>query len=166
MKYRSTMKSSSLVRREDVKFFSRCSNLCFFSGVTYLPPYWAKGYLISCTVCLYLLVFLLLCFWHFSICRILFSREALLRDNTILTRYRRQVVQLLIVLMFLFFILILPYKIWALIDSFLTYSELGQIGFHRHTFIHVITRSLLYLNSAVSRNFLFFSLSCSSISFT
>ena len=90
-------------------------------------------------------------YWHFSICRILFSREALLRDNTILTRYRRQVAQLLLVLMFLFFILILPYKIWASIESFLTYSDLHQIGFHRHAFILVITRSLLYLNSAVSR---------------
>lgn len=101
----------------------------------------------------------MLSFWHFSICRILFSREALLRDNTIVTRYRRQVAQLLIVLMFSFFILILPYKIWALIESFLTYSELGQIGFHRHTFILVITRSLLYLNSAVSQSFFLFFLS-------
>ena len=92
----------------------------------------------------------MLCYWHFSICCILFSREALLRDNTILTRYRRQVAQLLIVLIILFFVLILPYKIWALIESSITDEQIHRIGFHGHTFILITTRSLLYLNSAVS----------------
>ncbi len=123
--------------------------MCFL-GWTIFPPNWAKAYLILCTVCLYLAVFLLLCYWHYSICWILFNREALLRDNTILTRYRRQVAQLLIVLIILFFILILPYKIWALIESLVPFDELSKIGFHAHAFILIITRSLLYLNSAVS----------------
>lgn len=80
----------------------------------------------------------------------LFSREALLRDNTVLTRYRRQVAQLLIVIIISFFILILPYKIWAVFENFLTFEELTRFGFHTHTFILVIIRTLLYLNSAVS----------------
>lgn len=103
-----------------------------------------------CTVCLYIAIFLLLCYWHFSICCILFNREALLRDNSILTRYRRQVAQLLIVLIILFFTLILPYKTWALIQSFMSNGELDQMGFHAHGFVLISTRSLLYLNSAVS----------------
>jgi hypothetical protein len=92
----------------------------------------------------------MLCYWHFSICCILFNREALLRDNTILTRYRRQVAQLLIVLIISFFILILPHKIWAIIQQRLSSEEFYQIGFRRHSFIIISTRSLLYLNSAVS----------------
>jgi hypothetical protein len=92
----------------------------------------------------------MLCYWHFSICCILFNREALLRDNTILTRYRRQVAQLLIVLIISFFILILPYKIWAIIQQQLNSDEFYQIGFRRHSFIIISTRLLLYLNSAVS----------------
>jgi len=92
----------------------------------------------------------MLCYWHFSICCILFNREALLRDNTIVTRYRRQVAQLLIALIVTFFILILPYKIWAIIQQRLSTEEFYQIGFHRHSFIIITTRLLLYLNSAVS----------------
>jgi hypothetical protein len=118
--------------------------------VTGFPLEWAQGYLIACTVCLYLAIFLLLCYWHFSICYILFNREALLRDNTIVTRYRRQVAQLLIILIISFFVLILPYKIWALIESRVPFEKLSTIGFHAHAIILVITRSLLYLNSAVS----------------
>jgi hypothetical protein len=83
----------------------------------------------------------------------LFNREALLRDNTILTRYRRQVAQLLIVLIISFFILILPHKIWAIIQQRLSSEEFYQIGFRRHSFIIISTRSLLYLNSAVSKYF-------------
>jgi len=119
-------------------------------GFTHFPPSWANAYLISCTLCLYLFIFLMLCYWHFSICRILFNREALLRDNTILTRYRRQVAQLLIVLIIVFFISILPHKVWAIIQQQLSPDEFYQMGFHRHSFIIVSTRSLLYLNSAVS----------------
>jgi len=92
----------------------------------------------------------LLCYWHFSICCILFNREALLRDNTVLTRYRRQVVQLLIVLIILFFVLILPYKIWAIIQHRLTEQQFFRLGFQRHTFIMISTRLLLYINSAVT----------------
>jgi hypothetical protein len=92
----------------------------------------------------------MLCYWHFSICCILFNREALLRDNTISTRYRRQVAQLLIVLIISFFVLILPHKIWAIIQQRLTPEKLYAIGFHRHSFIIISTRSFIYLNSAVS----------------
>lgn len=124
----------------------------FHLGGTNFPSHWSKGYLISCTVGLYFLIFLMLSYWHFSMCCILFNREALLRDNTVLTRYRRQVAQLLIVIIISFFILILPYKLWAVFENFLTFDELSQIGFHAHAFILVITRTLLYLNSAVSRS--------------
>jgi hypothetical protein len=92
----------------------------------------------------------MLCYWHYSICYILFNREALLRDNTIVTRYRRQVAQLLIALIVSFFLLILPYKIWAIIQQQLTVAQFLQLGFHRHSLLSIITRSLLYLNSAVS----------------
>lgn len=92
----------------------------------------------------------MLCYWHYSICHILFNREALLRDNTIVTRYRRQVAQLLIALIITFFILILPYKIWAIIHQHITYEQFLEIGFHRHSILSTITRSLLYLNSAVN----------------
>jgi len=122
----------------------------FFLGFTHFPKEWSNTYLISCTLCLYLFIFLMLCYWHFSICCILFNREALLRDNTILTRYRRQVAQLLIALIVTFFILILPYKIWAILQQRLRIDEFIQMGFHRHSFIIITTRLLLYLNSAVS----------------
>jgi len=92
----------------------------------------------------------MLCYWHYSICYILFNREALLRDNTIVTRYRRQVAQLLIALIVSFFLLILPYKIWAIIQQQLTVEQFLQLGFHRHSLLIIIIRSLLYLNSAVS----------------
>lgn len=92
----------------------------------------------------------MLCYWHYSICYILFNREALLRDNTIVTRYRRQVAQLLIALIISFFILILPHKIWALIQQQLSYEQFRKIGFRRHSLIIITTRTLLYLNSAVS----------------
>ena len=92
----------------------------------------------------------MLCYWHYSICYILFNREALLRDNTIVTRYRRQVAQLLIALIVSFFILILPYKIWAIIHPQLSMKQFIELGFHRHSFITIITRSLLYLHTAVS----------------
>jgi hypothetical protein len=92
----------------------------------------------------------MLCYWHFSICSILFNREELLRNNTVVTRYRRQVAQLLITLTITFFILILPHKIWGIIQQRLTQDEFSQIGFQRHSFIIISTRSLLYLNSAVS----------------
>jgi hypothetical protein len=92
----------------------------------------------------------MLCYWHYSICYILFNREALLRDNTIVTRYRRQVAQLLIALIVSFFLLILPYKIWAIIQQQLTVAQFLQLGFHRHSLLIIIIRSLLYLNSAVS----------------
>ncbi|CAF1133042.1 unnamed protein product [Rotaria sordida] len=117
---------------------------------THFPSSWGNEYLISCTLCLYLLIFLMLCYWHFSICCILFNREALLRDNTIVTRYRRQVAQLLIVIIITFFILILPHKIWAFIQQRLSVEEFFQMGFHRHSFIIISTRSLLYLNSAIN----------------
>ena len=92
----------------------------------------------------------MLCYWHASICGILFNREALLRDNTVATRYRRQVALLLIALMITFFILILPHKIWAIVQQRLNVDEFYKIGFHRHSLIIICTRSLLYLNSAVS----------------
>jgi hypothetical protein len=92
----------------------------------------------------------MLCYWHYSICYILFSREALLRDNTIVTRYRRQVARLLIALIVTFFVLILPYKIWAIIQQQLTVEQFHRLGFHRHSFLIIITRALLYLNSTVS----------------
>ena len=92
----------------------------------------------------------MLCYWHYSICHILFNREALLRDNTIVTRYRRQVAQLLIALIVSFFVLILPHKIWALIQPQLSIERFIQLGFQRHSFLIITTRSLLYLNSAVS----------------
>lgn len=118
-------------------------------GFTKFPPYWSTWYLISCTFLVYLIIFILLCYWHYSICHILFNREALLRDNTIVTRYRRQVAQLLIALIITFFILILPYKIWAIFHQHMTYEQFIQIGFHRHSLFSTITRALLYLNSAV-----------------
>ena len=93
---------------------------------------------------------MMLCYWHYSICYILFNREALLRDNTVVTRYRRQVAQLLIALIVSFFVLILPYKIWALIQPQLSMDQFHRIGFHWHSLISIIGRSLLYLNSAVS----------------
>jgi hypothetical protein len=143
------MKPLSHVRRKP-KFFIYLEFLNFFLGFTLFPGTWSNGYLISCTLCLYLFIFLMLCYWHFSICCILFNREALLRDNTIVTRYRRQVAQLLIALIVTFFILILPYKIWAIIQQRLNTVEFYQIGFRRHSFIIITTRLLLYLNSAVS----------------
>lgn len=97
-----------------------------------------------------MIILILLCYWHYSICYILFNREALLRDNTIVTRYRRQVAQLLIALIVSFFVLILPHKIWAIIQPQLNVDQFMRIGFHRHSFLIIITRSLLYLNSAVS----------------
>ncbi|CAF2314566.1 unnamed protein product [Rotaria sp. Silwood2] len=118
---------------------------------THFPSSWGNEYLISCTLCLYLFIFLMLCYWHFSICCILFNREALLRDNTTVTRYRRQVAQLLIVLIITFFILILPYKIWAFIQQRLSVEEFFQtMSFHQHSFIIISTRLLLYLNSAIN----------------
>ena len=93
---------------------------------------------------------MLLCYWHSSICCVLFSREALLQDNTSVTRSRRQAAQLLIVLIVTFFILILPHKIWATVQQCLNYKQLYKIGFRRHSLIIICTRSLLYLNSAVS----------------
>ncbi|CAF0968137.1 unnamed protein product [Rotaria magnacalcarata] len=117
---------------------------------TRFPETWANQYLISFTLCLYLLIFVMLCYWHFAICCILFNREALLRDNTIVTRYRRQVAQLLITLIITFFILILPYKIWAFLQQRLSQDEFYRIGFHRHSFIIIFTRSLYYLNSAIN----------------
>ena len=92
----------------------------------------------------------MLCYWHYSICYILFNREDLLRDNTVVTRYRRQVAQFLIALLVSFFVLILPHKIWAIIQPQLRFDQFLQLGFHRHSLIIIITRSLLYLNSAVS----------------
>jgi hypothetical protein len=92
----------------------------------------------------------MLCCWYYSICSVLFNREALLRDNTIVTRYRRQVAQLLIALIISFFVLILPYKIWAIIQPQLSFDQFHRLGFSRHSLIIIITRSLLYLNSAVS----------------
>ena len=118
-------------------------------GFTRFPSEWAKGYLISCTLCLYLFILVLLCYWHSSICCVLFSREALLQDNTLVTRSRRQAAQLLIVLIVTFFILILPHKIWAIFQQWLNYKQLYQIGFRRHSLIIICTRLLLYLNSAV-----------------
>ncbi|CAF0727080.1 unnamed protein product [Rotaria sp. Silwood1] len=117
---------------------------------THFPSSWGNEYLISCTLCLYVLIFFMLCYWHFSICSILFNREALLRDNTIVTRYRRQVALLLIVLIITFFILILPHKMWAYIQHGLSNEEFFQMGFHRHSFIIISTRLLLYLNSAIN----------------
>ncbi|UJR25618.1 hypothetical protein I4U23_006970 [Adineta vaga] len=120
--------------------------ICF----TTFPDSWKDTYLIFSTLCVYLFVFLMLCYWHFSICCILFSREALLRDNSIVTRYRRQVAKLLITLIMTFFICILPYKIWAFIYQRLSPDEINMLGFHRHAFIAIITRTLLYLNSAIN----------------
>jgi len=92
----------------------------------------------------------MICYWHYSICYILFNREALLRDNTIVTRYRRQVAQLLLALTISFFLLILPYKIWGVIQQQLSIEQFHQLGFKRHSLLIITTRSLLYLNSAVS----------------
>lgn len=118
-------------------------------GFTRFPSSWANEYLISCTFCLYLFILVLLCYWHCSICCVLFSREALLQDNTLVTKSRRQAAQLLIVLIITFFILILPHKIWAIVQQRLNYKQLIRIGFRRHSLIIICTRSLLYLNSAV-----------------
>ena len=123
----------------------------FFSlGFTKFPEFWSTYYLITFTFLVYILILIMLCYWHYSICHILFNREALLRDNTIVTRYRRQVAQLLIALIITFFILILPYKIWAIIHQHITYEQFLEIGFHRHSLLSTITRALLYLNSAVN----------------
>lgn len=119
-------------------------------GFTKFPEFWSTYYLITCTFIVYILILIMLCYWHYSICHILFNREALLRDNTIVTRYRRQVAQLLIALIITFFILILPYKIWAIIHQNITYEQFLEIGFHRHSLLSTITRALLYLNSAVN----------------
>ena len=119
------------------------------TGFTHFPPGWSIWYLIPCTLCIYVIILILLCYWHYSICYILFNREALLRDNTIVTRYRRQVAQLLIALIVSFFVLILPYKIWAIIQPQLNVEQFLQLGFHRHSILIIIARSLLYLNSAV-----------------
>ncbi|CAM4750032.1 unnamed protein product [Rotaria magnacalcarata] len=117
---------------------------------TQFPFSWATWYLIPCTLIIYLITVILLCYWHYSICHILFTREALLRDNTIVTRYRRQVARLLIALIVSFFVLILPYKIWAIIQPQLSLDQFHQLGFHRHSFLIIATRSLLYLNSAIN----------------
>lgn len=97
----------------------------------------------------------MLCYWNYSICYVLFNREALLRDNTIVTRYRRQVAKLLIAIIISFFILIFPYKIWGVIQSQLTLDQFHQIGFRVHSLILVIGRCLLYLNSAVRKCLMF-----------
>ncbi|CAF1138351.1 unnamed protein product [Adineta ricciae] len=117
---------------------------------TEFPKSWKNIYLILCTLYLYIFIFLMLCYWHFSICCILFSREALLRDNSIVTRYRRQVAKLLITLILTFFIFIIPYKIWAYVHQRYQFEEIAAIGFHKYSFIAIITRSFLYLNSAIN----------------
>lgn len=122
----------------------------FNSGMTNFPSFWSTWYLISCTLIIYIFIIIMLCYWHYSICHILFSREALLRDNTIVTRYRRQVARLLIALIVSFFVLILPYKIWAIIQQQLSVEQFHRLGFQRHSILIIITRLLLYLNSAVS----------------
>jgi hypothetical protein len=119
-------------------------------GFTHFPSGWSIWYVIPCTLIIYLIILIMLCYWHYSICYILFNREALLRDNTIVTRYRRQVAQLLIALIVSFFVLILPYKIWAIIQQQLSVEQFLRLGFHRHSLLIICTRSLLYLNSAVS----------------
>jgi uncharacterized membrane protein (UPF0182 family) len=121
-----------------------------FIGFTHFPSAWSIWYVIPCTLLIYLIILILLCYWHYSICYILFNREALLRDNTIVTRYRRQVAQLLIALIVSFFVLILPYKIWAIIQQHLSFEQFHRLGFQRHSLLIICTRSLLYLNSAVS----------------
>jgi hypothetical protein len=126
------------------------SNIFNFLGFTHFRSLWSIWYLIPCTLCIYLIILVMLCYWHYSICYILFNREALLRDNTIITRYRRQVARLLIALIVSFFVLILPYKIWALIQPQLSIKQFLQLGFRRHSLLIITTRSLLYLNSAVS----------------
>ncbi|CAF3425455.1 unnamed protein product [Rotaria sp. Silwood1] len=117
---------------------------------TQFPLSWATWYLIPCTLIIYLTILIMLCYWHYSICYILFNREALLRDNTIVTRYRRQVAQLLIALVVSFFVLIVPHKIWGIIQSRLSSEQFHKFGFHRHSFVIIVTRSLLYLNSAIN----------------
>lgn len=121
----------------------------FLIGFTQFPASWSVWYLVPCTLIIYLIILIMLCYWHYSICYILFNREALLRDNTVVTRYRRQVAQLLIALIISFFLLILPHKIWALIQPQLSLEQFHKLGFHRHSFLIIGTRSLLYLNSAV-----------------
>ncbi|UJR23296.1 hypothetical protein I4U23_026312 [Adineta vaga] len=111
---------------------------------------WSTWYLIPCTVIIYIIISIMLVYWYYSICSVLFNREALLRDNTIVTRYRRQVAQLLITLIISFFVLILPYKIWAIIQPQLSIEQFHQLGFRRHSLIIIITRALLYLNSAIN----------------
>ncbi|CAF1013448.1 unnamed protein product [Adineta ricciae] len=118
--------------------------------LTQFHPSWSTWYLIPCTVMIYVIIAIMLICWHYSICSVLFNREALLRDNTIVTRYRRQVAQLLIVLIVSFFVLILPYKIWGIIQPQLSLEQFHRLGFRRHSLLIIITRSLLYLNSAIN----------------
>ncbi|CAF0970787.1 unnamed protein product [Adineta steineri] len=125
-------------------------NETIVSCLTGFPLPWSIWYLIPCTVVIYLIILIMLCYWHYSICYVLFNREALLQDNTIVTRYRRQVSQLLIVLIISFFVLILPYKIWAIIQPQLSFEQFHRFGFQRHSLMIIIIRSLLYLNSAIN----------------
>lgn len=118
-------------------------------GLTQFPAYWLVWYLIPCTVGIYVLIAIMLTIWHYSICHVLFNQEALLRDNTIVTRYRRQVAQLLIALIVSFFVLILPYKVWGIIQPQLSFEQFHKLGFRLHSLLIIVTRSLLYLNSAV-----------------
>ncbi|CAF0766791.1 unnamed protein product [Rotaria sordida] len=120
------------------------------SCFTRFPLSWATWYLIPCTLIIYLIILIMLCYWHYSICCMLFNRESLLRDNTIVTRYRRQVAQLLIALIVSFFVLILPHKIWGIIQPRLSLEQFHELGFRRHSFLIIVTRSLLYLNSAIN----------------
>lgn len=158
-----TTKQFSLVLwRKTFYWSNRLSKIIDFSfsvisylGFTQFPRIWSNVYLAPCTVFIYLIILAMLCYWNYSICYVLFNREALLRDNTIVTRYRRQVAKLLIAIIISFFILIFPYKIWGVIQSQLTLDQFHQIGFRVHSLILVIGRCLLYLNSAVRKCLMF-----------
>ncbi|CAF1443788.1 unnamed protein product [Didymodactylos carnosus] len=125
-------------------------NETIISCMTEFPKSWFNWYLVPCTLCIPILILSLLCYWHLKICRILFNPQALLQDNTVVTRYRRQVAIMLVTLTVTFFVLILPHKIWGIIQPNLTMTQFYSIGFPKHSLIIIFTRTLLYLNSAIN----------------
>ena len=118
--------------------------------VTNLDSMYKKGYLVSSIVMFFILPFLLLVFLYGFIGYRLERESHHQLPSPQTWRTRKQVITMLVIVILLFFVCLLPMRVFSLWNLFSSTAEKKRLGFEGYMHFLSFSRVMFYLNSAVN----------------